>query len=167
MQRRIDQREWCAHPHGGALTACSTAAKKGSSAGGASDDLDVVVIGAGIAGLAAGPEGLVFTALIEGEETARALALSRERRRAEVLDVIRSTVGDRELQPVRVHEHKWFKDPFARAPHSKYGIPGEDLIYEPTGGSVHWAGIITESVDTSRDSGEEVAGEVLQRLGRK
>ncbi|MEV4032325.1 hypothetical protein [Streptomyces umbrinus] len=41
------------------------------------------------------------------------------------------------------------------------------MIYEPTGGSLYWAGIITESVDTSRDSGEEVAGEVLQRLGRK
>ncbi|MEV2227497.1 NAD(P)/FAD-dependent oxidoreductase [Streptomyces phaeochromogenes] len=114
-----------------------------------------------------GPEELVFTALIEGEETSRALALSRERRYAEVLDVIRNAMGDRKLQPVKVLEHEWFKDPFARAPYSKYGIPGEDLIYEPTGGSLYWAGIITESVDTSRDSGEEVAGEVLRRLGRK
>ncbi|MFI9762768.1 flavin monoamine oxidase family protein [Streptomyces sp. NPDC051963] len=114
-----------------------------------------------------GPKGRVFTALIEGEETTRALALPRERRYAEVLGVIRDFMGDPKLRPVKFLEHEWFKDPFARAPYSKYGIPGEDVIYEPTGNSLYWAGIITESVDTSRDSGMEVGGTVLQRLGEK
>ncbi|MFE6158748.1 flavin monoamine oxidase family protein [Streptomyces sp. NPDC056486] len=116
---------------------------------------------------APGPKGQVFTALIEGEGTARALALPRKRRYAEVLDVIRNIMGDPKLRPVKVLEHEWFKDPFARAPYSKYGIPGEDVIYEPNSGSLYWAGIITESVDTSRDHGEEVAGRVIERLGRK
>jgi len=114
-----------------------------------------------------GPTGQVFTTLIEGEETARALALPRERRFEEVLTVIRDIAGDPKLQPVKVLEHEWFKDPFARAPYSKYGVADEGVIYEPNSDSLYWAGIITESVDTSRDHGKEIGVKVLQRLGRK
>jgi len=114
-----------------------------------------------------GPAGQVFTAMIEGPEATRVLALPRERRYEEVLDIIRDIAGDPKLRPVKVLEHEWFKDPFSLAPYAKFGVPGEDAIYEPNSDSLYWAGIITESVDTSRDSGKEVAGEVLQRLRRK
>jgi monoamine oxidase len=114
-----------------------------------------------------GPVGQVFTTGIEGEEATRALNLPREQRYQEVLKVIRDTAGDPKLEPVRFVEHEWFKDRFARAPYAEYDLPNEAVFYEPTGDSVYWAGIVTESVDTSYDSGNDVAGNVLQRLARK
>lgn len=111
--------------------------------------------------------GQVFVVGADDEEATRLLALPREQRHDEMLRVIRDIAGDPELQPIKVVEHEWAKDPFARGALSEYGFPDADVIYEPTGDSLYWAGIITEQVDTSRDSGREAAAELLRRLGRR
>jgi monoamine oxidase len=111
-----------------------------------------------------GYPGQVFAMGADGDEATRLLELPRERRHAEVLKVIRGIAGDRSLQPVKVAEHEWAKDPFARAAFSEYGAPGADVIYEPVDDTLYWAGVITDQVDFSRDSGEKVAAEILKRL---
>ena len=122
-----------------------------------------------------GYSGQVFVVGAEMEEATRLLALPRERRHEEVLTVIRDIAGDPRLRPLKILEHEWAKDPFARGAYSQVEfpseneiyIPGQDVIHEPSGDSLYWAGVITPSVDISRDHGKEVAGTVLQRLGRK
>ncbi|WP_443068145.1 flavin monoamine oxidase family protein [Streptomyces sp. NBC_01356] len=113
-----------------------------------------------------GYKGQIFVVVADSpEDTERLLALPRERRHKEVLDVIRHITGDPKLRPVKVAEHEWAKDPFARGALSPYDVPGADVIYEPNGDTLYWAGIITESVDTSRDHGRKVAAQVLEQLG--
>ncbi|WTV65069.1 FAD-dependent oxidoreductase [Streptomyces sp. NBC_00035] len=113
-----------------------------------------------------GYKGQIFVVVADSpEDTERLLALPRERRHKEVLDVIRHITGDPKLRPVKVAEHEWAKDPFARGALSPYDVPDADVIYEPNGDTLYWAGIITESVDTSRDHGRKVAAQVLKQLG--
>lgn len=111
-----------------------------------------------------GFSGQIFVMGADQEEATRLLALPRERRHAEVLQVIRGIAGDRSLEPVKVAEHEWAKDPYARAAFSAEEVPGEDVIYEPVNNTVYWAGVITDQVDFSRESGKEVAAEMLERL---
>jgi len=113
-----------------------------------------------------GFSGQVFAMGTDGDEAIRLLALPRARRHAEVLEVIRGIAGDRNLQPVKVAEHEWAKDPFARAAFSEYDAPGADVIYKPVNNTLYWAGVITDQVDFSRDSGKKVAAEMLKRLPR-
>jgi monoamine oxidase len=114
-----------------------------------------------------GFSGQVVDMGAEGDEARRLLALPRERSHREVIEVIRRVAGDRSLQPVKVIEHEWAKDPFARAAFSAEDAPGAEEIYEPVSGTLFWAGIITDQVDYSRDSGQEAAAELLRRLGRR
>ncbi|MFE4369689.1 flavin monoamine oxidase family protein [Streptomyces sp. NPDC056835] len=100
----------------------------------------------------------------DGEEASRLLAMPRERRHAELLDWIRCVAGDRKVEPVKAVEHEWAKDPFARAAFSEYGAPGADVIYEPVNNTLFWAGVITDQVDFSHDSGKETAADLLKRL---
>jgi len=43
-------------------------------------------------------------------------------------------------------------------------IPG--VIYRPDNDSLYWAGVVTDQVDYSRESGRKVAAELLARLPR-
>jgi len=113
-----------------------------------------------------GFSGQVFAMGADGDEAIRLLALPRERRHAEVLDVIRGIAGDRRLQPVKVVEHEWAKDPFALAAFSVYEAPGADVIYAPHNETLYWAGLITDQVDFSRDAGKKVAADMLERLSK-
>jgi len=108
---------------------------------------------------------IVVVVVDEAEDATRLLAMPRDQRHQEIVRAIRSIAGDTKLQPVKVAEHEWAKDPFALGALSE-DFSGADVIYEPNSDSLFWAGIITDSVDTSRDSGREVAAEVLNRLGR-
>jgi len=88
-----------------------------------------------------GYSGQVFDMGAEGDEARRLLAMPPERRHGEVLDVIRGIAGDRGLEPVKVIEHEWAKDPFARAAFSEEDAPGAEVIYEPDNGTLFWAGV--------------------------
>ncbi|MFD3926816.1 flavin monoamine oxidase family protein [Streptomyces sp. NPDC058614] len=113
-----------------------------------------------------GFSGQVVDMGADGDEARRLLALPAERRHREVLDVIRGVAGDRRLEPVKVIEHEWAKDPFARAAFSEEDAPGGREIYEPVDDTLFWAGVITDQVDYSHDSGKETAAELLKRLSR-
>jgi monoamine oxidase len=114
-----------------------------------------------------GYSGQIVVVVADMEEDAtRLLALPRDRRHEEVVRVIRGIAGDAKLQAVKVAEHEWATDPFARGALSE-NVSGADVIYEPNSDSLYWAGIITDQVDTSRDHGKKVASEVFQRLGAR
>jgi monoamine oxidase len=114
-----------------------------------------------------GYSGQIVVVVADVEEDAtRLLTMPRDRRHEEVVRVIRGIAGDATLQAVKVAEHEWATDPFARGALSE-DFSGADVIYEPVSDCVYWAGIITDSVNTSRDHGKEVAGKVLERLSRK
>jgi monoamine oxidase len=113
-----------------------------------------------------GFSGQIVDVGAEGDEARRLLALPAERRHREVLEVIRGIAGDRGLEPVAVIEHEWADDPFALAAFSEEEAPGGEVIYQPDNNTLFWAGIITDQVDYSRDSGEKTATELLARLDK-
>jgi hypothetical protein len=41
-----------------------------------------------------------------------------------------------------------------------------EAVFRPVNDSLYWAGVITDQVDYSRDSGKQVAAELLARLPR-
>ncbi|MFD3374999.1 MULTISPECIES: flavin monoamine oxidase family protein [unclassified Streptomyces] len=111
--------------------------------------------------------GRIVFAGAEEDEAERLLALPARKRHREFLEVVRGIAGDRSLTPVKVMEHEWAKDPFARAAFTdSERITGAREIYEPVGDTLFWAGVITDQVDFSHDSGNEAAAQVLNQLGR-
>ena len=113
---------------------------------------------------APGFAGQVVIVGAEEAEATRLLAMSRDARHAEMLNVIRGMAGEPQLKPVKVLEHEWAKDPFARAALADEESPGAEEIYRPDNGTLYWAGIITDQVDFSYDSGRKAAAELLKRL---
>ncbi|MFD3307025.1 flavin monoamine oxidase family protein [Streptomyces sp. NPDC058694] len=112
--------------------------------------------------------GRIVFAGAEEDEAERLLALPARKRHREFLEVVRGIAGDRSLTPVKVMEHEWAKDPFARAAFTdSERITGAREIYEPVGDTLFWAGVITDQVDFSHDSGNEAAAQLLNRLGRR
>ncbi|MEV6166624.1 FAD-dependent oxidoreductase [Streptomyces sp. NPDC051954] len=112
-------------------------------------------------------KGQVVGTAADQEEATRMLALPRKRRHAEFLELVRGVVGDRKLKAVNVVEHEWAKDPFARAALTDSGLVTEQMseaVFRPVNGSLYWAGVITDQVDYSRDSGKKAAAELLARL---
>jgi monoamine oxidase len=114
-------------------------------------------------------KGQVVGTAADQEEAVRLLALPRERRHAEFLELVRGVVGDPKLEPINVVEHEWAKDPFARAALTDSELVTEQMseaVFRPVNDSLYWAGVITDQVDYSRDSGKQVAAELLARLPR-
>ncbi|MFE6158755.1 FAD-dependent oxidoreductase [Streptomyces sp. NPDC056486] len=110
--------------------------------------------------------GRIIFAGAEEEEAERLLAMPAERRHKEYLEVIRGIAGDPGLTPVKVMEHEWAKDPFARAAFThSWKVTGVRKIYQPVGDTLFWAGIVTDQVDFSHDSGTQAAARLLSRLG--
>ncbi|MEV6171526.1 NAD(P)/FAD-dependent oxidoreductase [Streptomyces sp. NPDC051954] len=114
-----------------------------------------------------GFSGQVVDMGAEGDEARRLLAMPAGRRHREVLDVIRGVAGDRKLTPVKVIEHEWIKDPFARAAFAQEEAPGGREIYRPVDDTLFWAGVITDQVDFSHDSGKKTAAELIRRVGKR
>jgi monoamine oxidase len=109
--------------------------------------------------------GRIILAGAEGDEAERLLAMPAEQRHREYLEVIRGIAGDRDLTPVNVVEHVWAEDPFARAAFSdSWNVRGVRKIYQPVGNTLFWAGVVTDQIDFSHDSGRQAAAEFL-RLG--
>ena len=112
--------------------------------------------------------GRIIVAGAEEDEAERLLAMpARTAPSRKYLDVIRGIAGDPGLTPVKVVEHEWAKDPFARAAFThSWKVPASEEIYEPVGDTLFWAGIVTDQVDFSHDSGKQAAAHLLKRLGR-
>jgi len=113
-----------------------------------------------------GFSGQVVVGWMQDDEAREMLTLPRRRRHQHVLDVIRGIAGDRGLKPVKIIEHEWAKDPFARAAYSDYESvpPGGPEIHRPVGNTLFWAGVVTDQVDRSYTSGKEAAAELLRRV---
>ncbi|MFL4901799.1 flavin monoamine oxidase family protein [Streptomyces sp. MMS24-I2-30] len=111
-----------------------------------------------------GYSGEVVVCWADGEQAEELLAMPAVQRHRRVLDTVRDIAGDRRLEPVKVSEHEWAKDPFARAAYSD-DTPGEQQIYQPVGNTLFWAGVITNQVDYSYTSGKETAAELLTQVG--
>ncbi|MEV6169361.1 NAD(P)/FAD-dependent oxidoreductase [Streptomyces sp. NPDC051954] len=111
--------------------------------------------------------GRIIIAGAEMDEAERLLAMPAEQRHQEYLDVLRGIAGDRSLTPVKVLEHEWARDPFARAafPHS-WKVTGVRKIYEPVDDTLFWAGVVTDQIDFSHDSGKRAGAQLLSRLGQ-
>jgi len=116
-----------------------------------------------------GFKGQVVGVAADMDEATRLLAVPAQRRYAEFLDLVRGVAGDPKLVPIKVVEHEWAKDPFARSPMTDTEAMDEqipDVIYRPDNGSLYWAGVVTDQVDYSRESGRKVAAELLALLPR-
>lgn len=88
-----------------------------------------------------------------------------EQRHREILEVIRGIAGDGTIEPVKVLEHEWAKDPFSRAAYTDAArITGIEHIYEPVKDALFWAGVITDQVDFSYASGRQTAMQLLDRM---
>jgi len=109
--------------------------------------------------------GRIVIAGAEGAEAERLLAMPAEQRHREYLEVLRGIAGDRSLTPIKVIEHVWADDPFARAAFTdSWNVSGVRKIYSPVDDTLFWAGIVTDQIDFSHDSGKQAATELLSRL---
>ncbi|MFE4369692.1 flavin monoamine oxidase family protein [Streptomyces sp. NPDC056835] len=109
--------------------------------------------------------GRIVLAGAEESEAERLLALPADQRHREFLEGIRSVAGDHSVEPVTVIEHEWAKDPFARAAFTdSWKVTGVRKIYQPVDDTLFWAGVVTDQVDFSRDSGSQAAAQLLARL---
>jgi monoamine oxidase len=110
--------------------------------------------------------GRIIMAGAEEDEAERLLAMPAEQRHLEYLEVIRGIAGDRSLTPIKVIEHVWAEDPFARAAFTdSWKVTGVRQIYQPVDDTLFWAGIVTDQIDFSHDSGRQAATQLLSRLG--
>ena len=111
--------------------------------------------------------GRIILAGAEEDEAERLLAMPAEQRHLEYLEVIRGIAGDCSLTPIKVVEHEWAKDPFARAAFTdSWNVTGVRKIYQPVDDTLFWAGIVTDQIDFSHDSGKQAATQLLSRLGQ-
>ncbi|MCX4733520.1 hypothetical protein [Streptomyces sp. NBC_01363] len=111
--------------------------------------------------------GRIVFAGAEEAEAERLPAMPARQRHAEVLEVLRGVAGDRSLKPLKVMEHEWAKDLFARAAFTdSERVTGIREIYEPVHDTLFRAGVITDQVDCSHDSGNKTAAQLLKRIGR-
>jgi hypothetical protein len=100
-----------------------------------------------------------------GPAAKEVLELPTQERYRHVLEVARAVTGRTSLEYLRVTDHDWVHDPFARGAYPVQGyvdaIP--DAIYRPVGDVLFWAGIVTDQIDFSYSSGVKTAGEVLKK----
>jgi monoamine oxidase len=109
--------------------------------------------------------GRIVIAGAEEGEAERLLALPAEQRHREYLEVFRGIARDRNLTPIKVIEHVWADDPFARAAFTdSWNVSGVRKIYQPVDETLFWAGVITDQIDFSHDSGKQAATQLLSRL---
>ncbi|MGW1411046.1 FAD-dependent oxidoreductase [Streptomyces sp. NPDC002403] len=99
--------------------------------------------------------GRIVSAGAEEAEAERLLAMPARQRHAEALEVLRGVAGKRSLKPLKVMEHGWTKDPFARAAFTdSERVTGIREIHEQVHDTLFWAGVITDQVDYSHCFGQ-------------
>lgn len=110
-----------------------------------------------------GYPGQVVVAWAAGDRARYLLALSEADQQAAVLRALGSLTGDTDVRPVAVASHDWAADPFARG-----AYPGAEPLpsglFSPVGEQVFWAGMVTETIDESYDSGREAGMKALRAL---
>lgn len=110
-----------------------------------------------------GYSGQVVVAWATGDKARYLLGLGEVEQRAEVLASLRTLAGVTDLHPITAASHDWADDPFARGAYPGPG-PLPSGLFDPVGEHVFWAGMVTETIDESYDSGREAGQKVLQVL---
>ena len=105
-----------------------------------------------------------------GPKARQLAAMSAERRRAVVVDTLRTRFGPRAAAPLEVVDHNWAEEEWSRGCSMSHFGPGVltqygRLLRQPVG-RVHWAGTETAgkshgAIDGAVRSGERAAAEVL------
>ena len=100
-----------------------------------------------------------------GPTAKEVLELPTQERYRHVLEAARAVTGRTSLEYLRVTDHDWVQDPFARGayPVQDYVDAIPAAIYRPVGAVLFWAGIVTDQIDLSYSSGVKTAGEVLKK----
>ncbi len=122
------------------------------------------------------PDGArgVITGFFEGAQAIAAAELGEEGRRAHVVDVLTSALGERAADPVGYAERDWSEEPYTRGCYGAHLPPGAWTQLGPglrrPVGVLHWAGTETARrwmgyIDGAIESGERVAAEVDAALG--
>lgn len=110
-----------------------------------------------------GYSGQVVVAWAAGDKARYLLGLEETEQHAAVLAALGSLTGETDLHPIATASHDWAADPFARGAYpSREALP--PALFRPVGGHVFWAGVVTETIDESYDSGREAGLKVLQLL---
>lgn len=107
--------------------------------------------------------GQVVVAWATGYNARYLLALKEADQQAVALQALGSLIGDTGISPVATTSHDWAADPFARGAYPGPEPLPEDLM-RPIGRQVFWAGMITETIDESYDSGREAGMQALRTL---
>lgn len=110
-----------------------------------------------------GHQGQIVIAWATGDNARRLLALGDAAQQVEVLASLSEVTGKPIPPPVATASHDWAADPFARGayPGPK---PLPEGLYAPLGNRIFWAGMVTETVDESYDSGREAGLQALHAL---
>lgn len=110
-----------------------------------------------------GYSGQVVVAWAVGDKARYLLGLEESEQQAAVLQALGSLTGETDLRPIATTSHDWATDPFARG-----AYPGPEPLpaglFHPVGEHIFWAGMVTETIDESYDSGREAALKVLQQI---
>ena len=115
----------------------------------------------------------VLLAFVGGTTWRRYGTLSRDARRAKVLEGFAAMFGDRALKPIEYTEHDWTRERWTRGGPVAIMGPGTLTSYgsaiRTPHGRVHWAGTETSTywtgyMDGAVRAGQRAATEVLARL---
>ncbi|MFB9309245.1 monoamine oxidase [Agromyces hippuratus] len=110
-----------------------------------------------------GYDGEVIVAWMTGGKAQDLLDLPEAERFQAALDNIRTAVGDQGLQYVSASTYDWSKDEFARG-----AYPGpfsrRSGLNAPIDDTIFWAGMVTSTIHSSRNSGVAAANATLAAL---
>ncbi|MFF2274871.1 flavin monoamine oxidase family protein [Agromyces sp. NPDC058126] len=113
-----------------------------------------------------GYPGEIAVAWATGGVAQELLDLPESERLAAALDNVRTAVGDGSLQQVNASTYDWSEDEFARGAYPgpfsrRTGLNG------PIGDTVFWAGMVTSTIHSSRNSGVTAARQALAALAAR
>ncbi|GAA1777327.1 flavin monoamine oxidase family protein [Agromyces lapidis] len=113
-----------------------------------------------------GYSGEIAVAWATGGVAQELLDLPEPDRLAAALDNVRTAVGDGGLQPVHASTYDWSEDEFARGAYPgpfsrRTGLNG------PIADTVFWAGMVTSTIHSSRNSGITAARQALAALAAR
>lgn len=113
-----------------------------------------------------GYDGEVVVAWMTGGRAQELLDLPEVERYQAALDNIRTAVGDQGLQYVNASTHDWSRDEFARG-----AYPGpfsrRSGLHGPIEDTIFWAGMVTSTIHSSRNSGASAANAALTALAAR
>ncbi|WP_313815782.1 NAD(P)/FAD-dependent oxidoreductase [Citricoccus sp.] len=110
-----------------------------------------------------GYRGEVVVAWATGDHARHLLALDRQHQQATALEALGSMLGETVLSPIAMETHNWAADPFARGAYPG-PLPLPEGIDDPLEGRVFWAGLVTETIHESYDSGRRAGQQALTSL---